>query len=163
MRLRLTTEDRAYLEGIAIRKVRPTKWQKARALLGLASGDTPEKVAQDVGIRKDHLASLVDTFMQEGLKGVGLARSGREGSGHSQARRAATIDKTPGVCGGAAGVAGTRIPVWQLVEARSLGASEAQILIDYPRLTAANLVDAWAYAEEHAAEIATQLHQNEVA
>jgi uncharacterized protein (DUF433 family) len=47
--------------------------------------------------------------------------------------------------------------VWQLVEARSLGASEAQLLIDYPRLKAVNLVDAWAYAEDHPDEIATQI------
>jgi uncharacterized protein (DUF433 family) len=53
--------------------------------------------------------------------------------------------------------------VWQLVEARDLGASEAQLLIDYPRLKAVNLVDAWAYAEAHCHEIAAQIHQNEVA
>ena len=60
-------------------------------------------------------------------------------------------------------VAGTRIPVWQLVEARGLGASEAQLLIDFPRLKAVNLADAWAYAEDHPDEIAAEVHQNEVA
>ncbi len=53
--------------------------------------------------------------------------------------------------------------MWQLVEARGLGASEAQLLIDYPRLKAMNLVDAWAYAEDHPDEIASQIHQNQVA
>ncbi len=43
------------------------------------------------------------------------------------------------------------------------GASEGQLLIDYPRLKAVNLVDAWAYAEDHPDEIAAQIHQNEVA
>ena len=33
------------------------------------------------------------------------------------------IEQTPGVCGGDACVAGTRIPVWVLVNARRLGVS----------------------------------------
>jgi uncharacterized protein (DUF433 family) len=81
----------------------------------------------------------------------------------SHASRFATIEKTPGVCGGAARVAGTRIPVWQPVDARDLGVSEAQLLIDYPRLKAVNLVDAWDYAQDHPDEIAAQIRQNEVA
>ena len=32
-----------------------------------------------------------------------------------------------------------------------MGVSEAQLLIDYPRLKAVNLVDAWAYAEANKA------------
>ena len=31
------------------------------------------------------------------------------------------ISKTPGMCGGAARITGTRIPVWTLVEYRKLG------------------------------------------
>ena len=54
----------------------------------------------------------------------------------------AILQKTPGVCGGDARIAGKRIPIWQLVEARNLGVREAQILIDFPDLTARNLVDA---------------------
>ncbi len=163
MRLRLTTEDRKYLEEFAHRKVRPTNRQKAQALLGLALGETPEQVSIRVGITKEDLSSLVARFTEGGLKGVGLSRSGRAGQRRFQLRRYPTIEKTPRVCGGAARVAGTRIPVWQLVEARGLGASEAQLLIDYPRLKAANLVDAWAYAEDHPDEIATQIHTNQVA
>jgi len=163
MQLRLRTEDRKYLHEVADRKVRPTNRQKAQALLGLASGDTPETVSMRVGIKKEDLTSLVHLFMEQGLKGIGLGRSGRRRSGQSQPGRYATIEKTPGVCGGAARVAGTRIPVWQLVEARGLGASEAQLLIDYPRLKAVNLVDAWAYAEDQPDEIATQIHRNQVA
>ena len=163
MRLQLTTEDREYLQQLADRKVRPTKRQKARALLELASGRTSQTVAMHVGINRDELASLVDLFQRQGLEGVGLQLSGRKRSKQSRHRRYSTIEKTPGVCGGAARVAGTRIPVWQLVEARSLGASEAQLLIDYPRLNAVNLVDAWAYAEDHRDEIAAKIRQNEVA
>jgi uncharacterized protein (DUF433 family) len=163
MQLSLSNEDREYLEAVAHRKVQPTKRQKARALLRLASGAAPESVSMYVGITKKDLDCLVDKFRAQGLEGIGLGRSRPDPSGQSRARRWATIEKTPGVCGGAARVAGTRIPVWQLVEARGLGASEAQLLIDYPRLKAANLVDAWAYAEDHRNEISRQIRQNQVA
>jgi uncharacterized protein (DUF433 family) len=163
MLLNLSQEDRKYLEQFANRKMRPTNRQKAQALLRLALGESLERVSIRVGITKENLSSLVDRFTEGGLKGVGLGRSGRDGSGRSQPRRYATIEKSPGVCGGSARVAGTRIPVWQLVEARSLGATEAQLLIDYPRLKATNLVDAWGYAEDHPDEIATQIHTNGVA
>jgi uncharacterized protein (DUF433 family) len=99
---------------------------------------------------------------EQGLDGIGLGRSGRTRSRQSRPRRNATIEKTRGVCASAARVAGTRIPVWQLVEARSLGASEARLLIDYPGLKAVNIVDAWAYAEDHPEEIAAQIQQDHV-
>jgi uncharacterized protein (DUF433 family) len=161
--LRLTTEDRKHLQEIVDRRMRPTKRQKAEALLRLGSGETPARVSMQVGIKKEDLESLVRLVKEQGLKGIGLGCLGRTRSGAAQPRRCATIEKTPGVCGGAARVGGTRIPVWQLVEARNLGVSEAQLLIDYPRLRAVNLVDAWAYAENHPDEIATQIQQNEVA
>ena len=49
------------------------------------------------------------------------------------------ITKTRDVCGGDACIAGTRIPVWVLVNARNLGISESQLLYDYPTLTAIDL------------------------
>lgn len=58
-------------------------------------------------------------------------------------RGSATIVKAPGVCGGAARIEGTRVPIWQPVEPRELGASHAQLLVDYPGLRATDLVDAW--------------------
>ena len=74
------------------------------------------------------------------------------------------ITKTPGICGGDACIAGTRIAVWLLGEAQQLGIREAQLLQDYPHITAADLVNAWAYAEAHSEEIATAiLANNEVA
>jgi uncharacterized protein (DUF433 family) len=163
MPIRLTHRDRQDLEQLANRKVRPTNRQKAQALLALASGESAESVAMRVGIRKADLAALVRRFAEAGLEGVGLGRSGRKESTRSQRRRYATIEKTRGVCGGAARISGTRIPVWQLIEARSLGATEAQLLIDYPRLQAVNLVDAWTYAADHPDEIAAAISANEVA
>ncbi len=53
------------------------------------------------------------------------------------------ITKTRNVCGCDACIAGTRIPVWVLVNARNIGISESQLLYDYPTLTASDLANAW--------------------
>ncbi len=70
------------------------------------------------------------------------------------------IEKTPKVCGGSACIAGTRIPVWGLEEARRQGATEAQLLVSYPVLRAENLAQAWAYVERHRAEIEQDIREN---
>lgn len=71
------------------------------------------------------------------------------------------IKKTFGVCGGDACVANTRIPVWSLVNDHHLGMSDALILKAFPDLTAADLVNAWAYADAHPDEISTAIRDNE--
>ena len=71
------------------------------------------------------------------------------------------IESTPGVCGGEPCIVRTRIPVWILVRARQLGASEAEILGSYPTLRALDLVNAWAYARSHHEEIEGQIEENE--
>ncbi|NMF83705.1 DUF433 domain-containing protein [Nodosilinea sp. P-1105] len=73
------------------------------------------------------------------------------------------IEKTPGVVGGDACITGTRIPVWDLVQYRRMGASDAKILEAYPQLTATNLTHAWQYAEAHATEIELAIQHNEAA
>jgi uncharacterized protein (DUF433 family) len=73
------------------------------------------------------------------------------------------IESTEGVCGGEACIVRTRIPVWLLVRARQLGSSEAQLLQSYPVLRADDLVNAWAYARSHRAEIDEQIRENEAA
>ena len=75
----------------------------------------------------------------------------------------AGIEKTPGVVGGDACIVGTRIPVWSLVNYRRLGASDAQILNDFPTLRAGDLVNAWAYAQSNSDEIETAIRENEEA
>ena len=70
------------------------------------------------------------------------------------------IEKTPGVAGGAACVVRTRIPVWVLEGYRRLGWSEARLLENYPTLRAADLVNAWAYAEAHPDEIDQAIREN---
>ncbi len=73
------------------------------------------------------------------------------------------ITKTPGICGGVACIANTRIPVWGLVEARRLGYSEADLLTSYPTLTANDLTQAWIYAETDPEEIEAAIQGNEAA
>lgn len=73
------------------------------------------------------------------------------------------IESTPGVCGGDARIATTRIPVWVLVEARENGYGDADLLTSYPTLTAANLADAWAYAKAFPEEIERTIQRNEAA
>ena len=63
------------------------------------------------------------------------------------------IEKTLGVNGGDACIAGTRIPVWVLEEMRQQGAAEEDILADFPGLAAAQLKQAWAYVKTCRAEI----------
>jgi uncharacterized protein (DUF433 family) len=73
------------------------------------------------------------------------------------------IEKRSGVAGGEACVVRTRIPVWTLEGYRRGGWSEARILENFPTLRAADLVNAWAYADAHPEEIAAALHQNQEA
>jgi uncharacterized protein (DUF433 family) len=71
------------------------------------------------------------------------------------------IEHDPAVCGGAACIVRTRIPVWLLVQARQLGSTEADLLRAYPVLRAEDLTNAWAYARAHWAEIGEQISANE--
>ena len=73
----------------------------------------------------------------------------------------ALIEKTPGVCGGDARIAGTRIPVWLLVAYRQDGASDADLLEAYPNLTESDLGNVWVYAENHPEELAAAIARNE--
>jgi uncharacterized protein (DUF433 family) len=73
------------------------------------------------------------------------------------------VEKIPGVAGGDACIVRTRIPVWSLENYRRLGWSEAEILENYPALRAADLVNAWAYANAHPDEINQAIRSNEEA
>ncbi len=75
----------------------------------------------------------------------------------------AGIEKTAGVVGGEACIVRTRIPVWSLENYRRLGWSEATILENFPSLRAADLVNAWAYADSHKEEIDKAIRENEEA
>ena len=71
------------------------------------------------------------------------------------------IESRPGVCGGAACVVRTRIPVWVLERARQLGTSEAELLRAYPSLRAEDLANAWGYVRSHREEIERDIRENE--
>lgn len=71
------------------------------------------------------------------------------------------IEKTEGICGGAARIINTRIAVWVLENARQQGVTEAGLLQDYPTISAQDLANAWNYVRFHKAEIDEQIHLNE--
>ncbi len=73
------------------------------------------------------------------------------------------VVSTPGICGGDPRIAGTRIPVWVLVQFKQLGTTEAEILRAYPTLRAEDLTNAWAYYRAHKASIDEQILENETA
>lgn len=73
------------------------------------------------------------------------------------------VESDPAVCGGEPCIVRTRIPVWVLVRARQLGASEADLLRAYPTLRAEDLANAWAYFRAHREEIEQQIRENEEA
>lgn len=73
------------------------------------------------------------------------------------------IESTPGVVGGDPCIVRTRIPVWLLVQAQRLGSSEADILHNFPTLTAEDLTNAWAYYRSHRIEVEQQIRANETA
>jgi hypothetical protein len=73
MTIKLSQDERASLEQF-VRPYKPTKRQKAQALLGLAAGESPETVAMRVGISKDFVTELATRFAERGLAGVGLGK-----------------------------------------------------------------------------------------
>lgn len=71
------------------------------------------------------------------------------------------VQKTPGVCGGRAGIRNTRITVWGLVNSRGLGSSDEHILSSIAEVTPADLLAAWDYYRCHPAEIDWDICENE--
>jgi uncharacterized protein (DUF433 family) len=63
------------------------------------------------------------------------------------------IQKIPGVSGGHACIRNTRIPVWTLVSLRQQGATEQELLSNYPGLTLDDLTAVWGYYYNHQSEI----------
>lgn len=70
------------------------------------------------------------------------------------------IDPRPGVCGGAARIICTQIPIWRLEALRRNGRSEAALLADNPTLTAEDLANAWNYARSHCEEMDREITAN---
>lgn len=68
------------------------------------------------------------------------------------------IEKAPG---GDAYIEGTDIAVWQLVNYRRHGASDKDLLNQFPNLSITELRNAWAYANAHRLEIDVAIADNE--
>ncbi len=73
------------------------------------------------------------------------------------------IQKTAGVVGGDACIAGTRIAVWMIEGYRRIGWTDAQILANHPSLKIADLECAWNYVAAHSEEIDRTMHEHEEA
>ena len=63
------------------------------------------------------------------------------------------IQKTPGVSGGHACVRNTRIAVWTLASLRQQGATEQELLKNYPGLSLEDLTAVWGYYYNNKSEI----------
>jgi uncharacterized protein (DUF433 family) len=71
----------------------------------------------------------------------------------SQITQEQLIKKTLGVCGENARIRDTRIPIWTLVSFKKQGASQEELLRNYPSLTVEDLAAAWLYYEQNPEEI----------
>ena len=72
MSIHLNEEDRASLERLEKGRMKPTRRQKAIALLRLAAGLSPAEAAEHAGIPKEEVEALAIGFAESGLAGVGL-------------------------------------------------------------------------------------------
>jgi uncharacterized protein (DUF433 family) len=71
------------------------------------------------------------------------------------------IQKTPGVCGGQACIRTLRLPVWSVVQARRLGATDEELLNYFVvPLTPADVQAAWTYYDQNREEIEDDIRQN---
>ena len=73
----------------------------------------------------------------------------------------ALVRKTRGVCGGEACIRNSRIMVWLLVSFMRQGMTDAELLANYPTLTAEDLDAARVYYRQHPDEIDEAITANE--
>src|SRR4051794_15253926 len=103
MSIKVSPTERDHLRRLVGRPRRPTSRQKALALLTLAEGGTRGEASMRAGIPEDEVSALEAEFAERGLVGVGLLKprdtAARQGSGRVLY---GTIEKAPGICGGAA-------------------------------------------------------------
>ena len=63
------------------------------------------------------------------------------------------IQKTYGICGGQARIRNTRIAVWTLVSLRQQGATEQELLGNFPNLSLEDLTVVWGYYYNNKSEV----------
>ena len=93
------------------------------------------------------IATLPDDYVEETLQFVETLQ--------------APIRKVAGVCGGEARIRDTRIPVWTLVAYCNQGATDSELLGNYPGLTLKDLSAAWDYYENNQTEIDRLIDEDE--
>jgi len=71
------------------------------------------------------------------------------------------IDLTPGTCGGAPRIAGTRIRVSQIVLLIESGRSPDEIITSFPHLTLADVYAALAYYHDHRQLVDAEIREGE--
>jgi hypothetical protein len=72
MSIHLSAEDRTCLERLENRPMKPTRRQKAIALLRLDEGQSPAQAAEYAGISREEVEALAASFAEGGLAGLGL-------------------------------------------------------------------------------------------
>jgi hypothetical protein len=92
MSLNLNAEDRANLERLKQRRTKPTRRQKAIALLHLDEGLSPADAAVHAGMTVEEVEALAHRFAESGLAGVGLGRTLKPSNAKVDEPWRATID-----------------------------------------------------------------------
>jgi len=98
----------------------------------------------------EDLERLPLTLQSEVLNFVEYLRFKNENQSIS---KESVIQSTPDVCFGKPRIRNTRIPVWLLVSFRNQGASNQELLRNYPSLTLDDLQATWEYYSNHKNEI----------
>jgi uncharacterized protein (DUF433 family) len=73
------------------------------------------------------------------------------------------IESTPGVCGGAPRITGTRIRVSQIALLTEQGSSADQIVASYPHLSLADVYAALSYYHDHRESIEHEIREADAA
>ncbi|MCC6327841.1 MAG: DUF433 domain-containing protein [Acidobacteria bacterium] len=109
--------------------------------------------------------NAVDSIRETEFAIAGLSKTAKrqllKRLSRSFADEPSSVEKNSKVMGGVACIRGTRIPVWLLEQARSQGVTEAELLQNYPGLTAEDLVNAWDYVRMNEDEVRTAIENNE--
>jgi uncharacterized protein (DUF433 family) len=71
------------------------------------------------------------------------------------------VESTPGTCGGAPRIAGTRIRVSQIVLLVESGSSPDEIITSFPHLTLADVYAALAFYHDHRELIDTEIREGD--
>ena len=71
------------------------------------------------------------------------------------------IRKTPGICGGAARIRDTRIPVWTIITYQQQGATNSELLHNYPGITLQDIQAVENYYQLNREEIDRWIAENE--